>query len=82
MNIFDYRWWWSRLGGRPWTYIMRDVYHKGEFFIILVFFMIGYFVHPYLSLQGFWVGVVVLAVGYLLGHLFWGKNWVPGQKGK
>jgi hypothetical protein len=23
-----YKWFWSKIGKRPWTYIMRDSYHK------------------------------------------------------
>ena len=82
MNIFNYKWWWSKIGGRPWTFIMRDFYHKAELLIILMFFMIGYFARPHLSLQGFWVGIIILAVGYLLGHVLWGKKWIPGQRGR
>jgi len=54
-----YRVLWSRIGGRPWTYIIRDSYHR----------------RPLL-----WLALTT-AAGILLGHLFWGMPWVPGQPG-
>jgi len=50
---------WSRAGGRPWTYIIRDFYHR----------------RPIL-----WLALAT-TLGILLGHLFWGTPWVPGQLG-
>ncbi|MCD6453566.1 MAG: hypothetical protein J7K77_04705 [Dehalococcoidales bacterium] len=50
---------WSRVGGRPWTYIIRDCYHRQP----LIWIMLS------------------VALGILLGHLFWGTPWVPGQTG-
>ncbi len=54
-----YRALWSRMGSRPWTYIIRDSYHH----------------KPLL-----WLAAAV-TIGALLGHLFWGTPWVPGQGG-
>jgi len=50
----------SRIGGRPWTYIIRDSYHQ----------------RPLL-----WLALTT-ALGILLGHLFWGTPWIPGQLGE
>jgi hypothetical protein len=50
---------WIRLGGRPWTYIIRDSYHQ----------------RPLL-----WLALTT-GIGVLLGHLFWGTPWIPGQAG-
>jgi len=79
MNI--YKWLWSKIGGRPWTYIIRDFYHKFEYFIILGGFSAGYFLRPYIDIKLFWIIIGVLTIGYILGHLFWGKDWQEGQKG-
>ena len=49
----------ARVGGRPWTYVIRDSYHQ----------------RPLL-----WLALST-ALGILLGHLFWGTPWVPGQLG-
>ncbi len=54
-----YRFLWMSIGGRPWTYIIRDSYHQ----------------RPLI-----WFAIVTL-IGILLGHLFWGKPWIPGQTG-
>ena len=50
---------WLRIGGRPWTYIIRDSYHR----------------RPVI-----WI-MVMTAIGILLGHIFWGSPWIPGQQG-
>jgi len=50
---------WSRIGGRPWTYIIRDSYHY----------------RPLI-----WLALAT-GIGTLLGHLFWGMPWIPGQGG-
>ena len=44
---------WTRLGGRPWTCILRDTWHK---------------------LEGLWI-IGFVAVGALLGHWLWEKEW-------
>ncbi|MDD4986413.1 MAG: hypothetical protein PHQ43_11640 [Dehalococcoidales bacterium] len=54
-----YKWIWSKVGGRPWTYIIRDSYHR----------------YPIL-----WLAILT-GLGILLGHLFWGTAWIPGQSG-
>ena len=51
---------WSRIGSRPWTYIIRDSYHQ----------------RPLV-----WLALST-ALGILLGHLFWGTPWIPGQLGE
>jgi hypothetical protein len=48
---------WSRIARRPWTFIMRDSYHK----------------RPAPWLLG------ALLLGYLGGHLFWGKKWIENE---
>jgi len=81
MNIFSYKWWWSRIGGRPWTFMMRDFYHKFEYLVIILCFTMGYFIHPYLTFREFCLITGVGTACFLLGHLFWGKKWIEGQQG-
>jgi hypothetical protein len=50
---------WSRFGGRPWSYIIRDSYHQ----------------RPLL-----WLALAT-GLGILLGHIFWGTPWIPGELG-
>jgi len=69
---------WSRIGGRPWTYILRDTWHKFEGLWILGMVAVG-------ALIGHWVWdlfvwfLLVFAIGYICGHLFWGKEYIPNQ---
>lgn len=74
-----YRWLWSRIGGRPWTYILRDTYHKAE-----VLWLIGLVAVGALLGHWFWKSIfyilLIFAIGYAAGHLFWGKDWVDGQR--
>ena len=80
MNI--YKWLWTRLGGRPWTFISRDIYHRFEY-IVLVSLFAGGFALGFSGLIG-WKWLLVLLAGYTLGfihgHFFWGKEYIPGQK--
>ena len=89
MNI--YKALWSRIGGRPWTYIRRDFWHRFEIVNIVFFVSIGFFSgifylrimkwvvsewwHPIILVAGFYT------IGVLQGHWFWGKSWIPDQKG-
>ena len=72
---------WSLIGGRPFTYIIRDFYHKFEYLIIIGFFSMGYFIRPHLTLREFYLVVGVGTFCFILGHLFWGKDWQKGQRG-
>ncbi|HAS04877.1 MAG TPA: hypothetical protein DCR71_03865 [Dehalococcoidia bacterium] len=78
MNI--YKTIWEVIGGRPWTYIMRDVWHKYEGLCIIALVAVGaVFGHL------FWPHLPCLFLaftcGYIAGHLFWGKEYIPNQKG-
>ncbi len=46
MNI--YRTLWKVIGGRPWTYIMRDIWHKYEGLCIIALMAFG-------ALLGHWL---------------------------
>lgn len=79
MNIFSYKWWWSRIGGRPWTFILRDLWHKFEFVWIIGLISIG----VWMGHQFDWLTVLkilsIFAVGYTFGHLFWCKKYQEGE---
>ena len=70
---------WSKIGGRPWTYILRDAYHKVEMLWIIGLVAAGAFLGHWFWKSIFWV-LLDFAVGYIAGHLFWGKDYVPGQR--
>ena len=74
-----YKWLWSRIGGRQWTHIWRDVYHLAPIVIQILWFLIGA-----TCIYNFgWVGAGVFwgiyLFGYLEGHFHWGTPWIKGQ---
>ncbi len=71
---------WSRIGGRPWTYILRDIWHKFEGLCIIALVATGALLGHYLWEFIFWF-LLVFALGYIAGHLFWGKEYQEGQQG-
>lgn len=77
---------WTRIGGRPWTFIWQDVWHKYEFIPQSVFFWLGVLIA---WLSGIDIGftkimIIFLAYGwgYLNGHFHFGKPYIPNQQGK
>lgn len=80
MNI--YKKLWSRIGGRPWSYLARDIYHRLEYLVLVSLFMGGYTVgwSGLVSWQWFLVIITTYTIGYIHGHFFWGKEYVPDQR--
>ena len=72
---WKYEWIHKMIGGRPWTYIIRDFYHGNPVGWTLLLFTAGYFLEPYIGFYDY----VKIGVGILLGHLFWGAPWIPDQ---
>ena len=81
MNI--YKALWSRIGGRPWTYIARDIYHKLEYIWLVSLFVGGFAVGMSGLVSWKWLLVIMAAytIGYIHGHFFWGKEYIPNQPG-
>ena len=75
---------WSLIGGRPWTYISRDVYHKVEYLVLVSLFTGGYFLgwSDLISWRWFLVLMVAYTIGFIHGHFFWGKEYTPEEKGE
>ena len=72
---------WLRVGGRPWAYIIRDAWHKLEGIWIIGLVAVGALLGHWLWDVVFWL-LLVFALGCIAGYLFWGKEYIPGQKGK
>ncbi|MBN1367942.1 MAG: hypothetical protein JW967_08450 [Dehalococcoidales bacterium] len=74
---------WSHVGGRPWTYIARDIYHRLEYLILVSLFIAGYALGYSGITTWKWLMVILSAytIGYIHGHFFWGSEYIPGQKG-
>lgn len=69
---------WSKIGGRPWTYILRDAWHKVEGLWLIGLVAMGAFLGHWLWSLIFWL-LLSFAIGYVAGHLFWGKDYIPNQ---
>ncbi len=76
----SYRALWTRVGGRPWTYILRDAWHRLEGLGLLGLLGLGAVLGHWLWGQFFWL-LLAFAIGFVAGHLFWGKEYVAGQRG-
>lgn len=75
-----YRFLWLKIGGRPWTYILRDAWNKWEFLWLIGLMAAGAFLGHWFWDLIFWL-LLAFALGYVAGHLFWGKDYIPDQKG-
>jgi len=64
---------WSRVGGRPWTYIIRDESKKAPllFFAIFLFMGVGLVKLTQNLKTPVWLPLVALALGIFIGHLWW-----------
>ena len=92
MSYDPYKKLWSIVFGRPWTYITRDIWHKLEYIAIVAIFIQAWFLGLYWNdilawavAQPVWTMFATLGIfteGYIAGHFFWGKKYIPGQEGK
>ena len=73
---------WSPIGGRPWTYIWRDIYHEAEWLIQMIWLFIGIGIFYFLGWWGVLGFTLVYTFGYINGHLHWGTKWIKGQQGQ
>jgi len=73
---------WSRIGGRPWTYIIRDLWHEFEFIWIVGLVSLGVWLGHNYDWQSVLAGWIIFAIGYCAGHFFWGTPHIPNQQGR
>ena len=71
---------WSRIGERPWTYILRDAWDDYEFFWIVGLVSLGIWLGHNYEWKSVMIGWLLFTAGYIAGHLFWGKEHIPEQK--
>jgi len=71
---------------RPYTYLARDLYHQAAGFVVPMLGF-GFTAVGIVLATAFpawkWIILGLLFTGYLFGaltaHLFWGKDYIPGQ---
>jgi len=80
MNL--YKKLWSKVGGRPWTYIIRDLWTQVELMFQLVFYGLGVLVCYFFGWQIALITFGIYTLGFIGGHLWWGTKHVRGQRGK
>jgi len=66
---------------RPFTFFWRDIYHEAEWLIQLIWFSIGVTVGIFFGWKIALIIWGIYTLGYINGHLHWGKDWIKGQKG-
>ena len=68
--------------GRPFTFWLRDLWHKFEIVWIIGLIAIGVWMGHNFE----WLEVLkimgIFTIGYIAGHLFWGRTYIPNQHGK
>ena len=78
MNLYKIVW--SKIGGRMWSYILRDAWHKCEFVWIVGLVAVGVVLGHHFN----WITILeimgIFTIGFIGGHLFWGKRYIEGQK--
>ncbi len=72
---------WSIIGGRPWTWITRDIWHQLEYIMQVAWFFIGVGIYIWLGWFGVLLFFMFYTFGYINGHFFWGKKYIPNQGG-
>ena len=83
-----YKWGlWKWIGGRPWTFISRDIWHLFEYLPIMLLLFAGFFTGYHwakASISLWWLVPLwgVSTIWYVLGHFFYGRDWIKGQQGK
>lgn len=75
-----YRKLWQKIGGRPWTYIIRDCWHKYEIIWIIGLVSLGIWLGHHYDWKPILIGWLIFGAGYSAGHLFWGTKYVEGQE--
>ncbi len=85
LNYSIYKKLWSIIGKRPWTWIYRDIWHKLEWFPQMQWAATGIgfeYLRQFLDFPWWshfiWVGLY--SYGYINGHFFWGKKYIPNQQ--
>lgn len=78
MNLYKVLW--SRIGGRKWTFIWRDVYHLAPYVIQVLWVSIGCFIGVNFGWKGLLIFWLIYSFGFLEGHFHWGTKYIKGQK--
>lgn len=81
MSILSYKWWWSRFGKRPWTFIWRDLYHSTPYVIQFLWFNIGLWIGLEVGWKFAYIFWAIYTLGFIEGHFHWGTKYISNQQG-
>jgi hypothetical protein len=70
MLAWLYKWVYTRVGGRPWTFIIRDEQKSEPLLFMLIFLGLGILV-AILCRRYWWQLVLGFGAGILVGHFWW-----------
>jgi len=76
-----YKWLWTKIGGRPWTYILRDLWTEAEWLWQLVWFGLGVLVCYFFDWKIAMISFGIYTIGFIGGHLWWGTKHIKRQEG-
>jgi len=62
-----YIWLFTKIGGRPWTWIVRDYQKKNPLLVMLIFLGLGIG----LAATGQWWALALFFLGVVIGHFWW-----------
>ncbi|MBA7694823.1 hypothetical protein ES703_103436 [subsurface metagenome] len=65
-----YEWIYTRVGGRPWTHIIRDEQKGAPLLFMLIFLGLGILVSK-LAGKYWWQILLGFILGILVGHFWW-----------
>lgn len=71
-----YREIYTRCGGRPWTFIIRDFAHQNPLLWLILGVWLGIWLGHYWLRLDIWLW---FSSGVLAGHLFWGTRYHPNE---
>lgn len=74
-----YDWIISHTTRRQWTHILRDQYHDAPLEFLVVWSLLVSLLANLVTAQWELAVWASIAIGALLGHLFWGTPWRRGQ---
>lgn len=83
MKLYAWFWyytefWLKPVDRRPYTFIIRDFYYCHPILTLFFSAWVSYLFNLFVFVDWkVWTG---LSVGTLLGHLFWGKEYVKGEQ--
>uniref|UniRef100_A0A6M3M9Q7 Uncharacterized protein n=1 Tax=viral metagenome TaxID=1070528 RepID=A0A6M3M9Q7_9ZZZZ len=65
-----YQWIYTRVGGQPWTHIVRDEQKSQPLIFLLIFLGLGIILAKFAG-KNWWQLLIALLFGVVIGHLWW-----------